>query len=180
MDDAGTAPISEAHHTTSGRLLLRAPTAVDLADVFRIHGDPRTNQFNPDGPHADVEASRELLDEWLDHWRAHGFGYWAVQSTTSGEVVGFAGVRRGQWLGRPMLNLYYRFAPPHWGHGYATEAARHAVEWAAAHTPDLPVLARTTADNLPSIRTAQAAGLVRRPDLDAADDGVWTVVLASR
>ncbi|MEU5554050.1 GNAT family N-acetyltransferase [Micromonospora sp. NPDC047793] len=73
-----------------------------------------------------------------------------------------------------------RFAPPHWGHGYATEAARHAVEWSAAHTPDLPVLARTTADNLPSIRTAQAAGLVRRPDLDAADDGVWTVVLASR
>ncbi|SCG56280.1 GNAT family N-acetyltransferase [Micromonospora humi] len=180
MDDSATAPATGAQHTVSGRLLLRAPTAADLADVFRIHGDPRTNQFNPAGPHTGVDASGELLDEWLDHWRRHGFGYWAVQSASSGEVLGFAGVRHGQWIGRPMLNLYYRFAPPHWGWGYATEAARHAVEWAATHVPGPPVLARTTADNLPSIRTAQAAGLVRRPDLDATHDGVRTVVLASR
>ncbi|MEH0982811.1 GNAT family N-acetyltransferase [Micromonospora sp. CPCC 205556] len=166
--------------TESGRLLLRRPTSADLPDVFRIHGDPRTNQFNPDGPHVGVETSVALLDQWLDHWRTHGFGYWAVQPVSSAEVIGFAGLRHGRWLGRSVLNLYYRFAPQHWGSGYATETARYAVAWAAAHQPDLPVLARTTADNVPSLRTALAAGLVRRPDLDGAEGDVPMVVLASR
>ena len=65
-----------------------------------------------------------------------------------------------------MLNLYYRFTPGAWGQGYATELARTAVTLARKYLPQWPVVARTRAKNIPSIRTAERAGLIRRPDLD--------------
>ena len=41
-----------------------------------------------------------------------------------------------------------------------------AVTLARTYLPSWPVIARTRVENIPSIRTAQRAGLVRRPDLD--------------
>jgi [ribosomal protein S5]-alanine N-acetyltransferase len=156
---------------------LRPPGADDLDDVFRIHGDPRTNRHNPAGPDRDLDASRERLREWLEHWAAHGFGYWVVEDD-DGAVIGFSGVRHETWQGRPVLNLYYRFAPEVWGRRIASAVARHAVRWAAEHHPDKPVVARTTQDNEGSQRTALAAGLVRRTDLECEWNGRWTVVFS--
>jgi [ribosomal protein S5]-alanine N-acetyltransferase len=156
---------------------VRRPTEGDLDDVFRIHGDPRTNVHNPAGPDADLAASRRRLAEWLAHWAEHGFGYWAVESD-AGRVIGFSGVRTETWRGRPVLNLYYRFAPEVWGRGIASAVAAHAVAWARAHHPDRPVLAYTTEDNEGSQRTALAAGLVRRRDLEFELDGLWAVVFS--
>ena len=160
----------------TGGWRVRPPTADDLADVFRIHGDPRTNRFNPAGPDADLDASRARLDGWLAHWAEHGFGYWAVESG-DGAVIGFCGVRRETWRGRPVLNLYYRFAPEVWGRGIASAVAAHAIAWGRAHRSE-PVLAYTTEDNEGSQRTALAAGLVRRPDLEHEVDGLWAVVFS--
>jgi [ribosomal protein S5]-alanine N-acetyltransferase len=156
---------------------VRRPGPDDLDDVFRIHGDPRTNRHNPAGPDADVAASRARLDGWLAHWDEHGFGYWTVESA-DGAVIGFAGVRRETWRGEPVLNLYYRFAPEVWGRGIASAVAAHAVRGAREHQPERPVLAYTTEDNEASQRTALAAGLVRRPDLEFELDGLWAVVLS--
>ena len=105
---------------------LRPPSADDLDDVFRIHGDPRTNLHNPAGPDRDLDASGARLAEWLEHWDRHGFGYWVVEDD-DGAVIGFSGVRHEIWQGRPVLNLYYRFAPEVWGRGLASSVAAHAV-----------------------------------------------------
>ena len=172
-----------SERTPGGRLLVRRPTRDDLDDVFRIHGDPRTNVHNLAGPGRDFGPCRKLLDTWLAHWDTYGFGYWVVEiaDTTRidhrvGAVVGFSGVRHGVWLGRPVLNLYYRFALEAWGHGYASEVARYAVQWATTNHPDLPVLARTRPGNIASRRVAEAVGLVRQPDLEA-DDGHGPLVV---
>ena len=156
---------------------LRPPRADDLDDVFRIHGDPRTNVHNPAGPDRDLAASRARLGEWLEHWDRHGFGYWVVEDD-DGTVVGFSGVRHETWQGRPVLNLYYRYAPEVWGRGLASAVAAHAVRWAAEHHPDRPVIAYTTEENEGLQRTARAAGLVRRPDLEYELDGLWAVVFS--
>ncbi|GAA3509085.1 GNAT family N-acetyltransferase [Georgenia daeguensis] len=172
--------------TPSGRLLVRRPSPDDLDVVFRVHADPRTNVHNPAGPPADLGAAAAHLEGWLEHWRQHGFGYWTVQLAAGreaqrpGELVGFAGLRHDVWLGRPVLNLYYRLAPEHWGHGYATELARFALGSARRMRPDLLVVARTRPDNVASQRTALAAGMVRRPDLEVDDEAGHVVVLASR
>lgn len=150
-----------------------------------MHADPRTNRHNPAGPLTDRRAAQAQLDGWLEHWDRHGFGYWTVElapaaASGPGGVVGFGGLRHDVWLGRPALNLYYRLAPEHWGLGYATELARHALAVARHRRPDLLVLARTRPDNVGSRRTALAAGMVRRTDLEDDDEGGPVVVLASR
>jgi RimJ/RimL family protein N-acetyltransferase len=48
-----------------------------------------------------------------------------------GRVVGFAGIKRMELRGRPVLNLFYRLDPAVWGGGIATEAAGAVVAWAA-------------------------------------------------
>lgn len=159
------------------RLLLRRPVETDLDAVYEIHSDLVTNRFNPAGPDPDMAASRQRLHEWLEHWDQYGFGYWAVRSVQDETILGFCGVRHGSWLEQPILNLYYRFGPAAWGRGVATEAARQAVTFGGKYFPGVPVLARTKADNIPSQRTAIAAGLTRRPDLDRNDGTGHAVIL---
>lgn len=151
------------------RLVLRRPSSDDAAAMFAIHGDPATNQYNPHGPDPDLATSEETLGQWLQQWENDGYGYWAVTLPETEEVIGFGGVRRIAWRELEVLNLYYRFASAAWGHGYAAETARTAVELARRHLPMLSVVARVRAVNVPSVRTAERAGLVRRPDLDTGE-----------
>lgn len=117
-------------------------------------------------PDPDLATSEEALRSWCQHWEEYGFGYWAVTLPQSENIIGFGGVEYRVWRDRDVLNLYYRFTPGAWGHGYATELARIAVTLAQKHLPQWPIVARTRTANIAPIRTAERAGLVRRPDLD--------------
>jgi ribosomal-protein-alanine N-acetyltransferase len=159
----------------TARLILRRPRKDDSAARFRIHGDPATHRYSPASLDPDQATSDLYLREWLQQWAQDGFGYWAVILPANAEIIGFGGVRRMVWRDRDILNLYYRFTPSAWGHGYATEVAREAVRLARAHLPMLPIVARVRAANIPSIKTAERAGLARRPDLDTTDHLVYAL-----
>ena len=148
------------------RLVLRRLQAGDGPAMFAIHGDPETNRHNPRGPDPDLSTSEETLRRWLQDWENDGYGYWAVTFPHAEDVIGFGGIGRFTWRDRDALNLYYRLTPGVWGRGYATELARAAVNFARTYLPQLPVVARTRPGNIASIRTAEKAGLRRRPDLD--------------
>jgi RimJ/RimL family protein N-acetyltransferase len=150
---------------TTARLTLRRPRPEDAGAVFRIHGDPEANLHNPDGPQRSVDEAERLLAFFLDHWAEHGFGYWAVEDP-SARAIGFGGVMRLPREDGDVLNLYYRFEPDAWGHGYATETALAAVELARSLPGAMPVVAKTRPTNEPAKRVALRAGLERRPDLD--------------
>lgn len=159
------------------RLALRRPRLDDAEAMFRVHGDPATNQYNPHGPDTDLETSVRTLRSWLEQWEREGFGYWAVTLPGAEEVSGFGGIRRVAWRDGDALNLYYRLVPAVWGHGYATELARTAVRLARAHLAHLhlPVVARTRIENVPSQRVALAAGLARLSDLDTDEHIVFVL-----
>lgn len=148
------------------RLALRRLRAEDGAAMFAIHGDPATYRHKPGSVSPSLAASEETLRVWLRQWEAEGFGYWAISLAGAREVIGFGGVRRMVWRDRDIANLYYRFTPRAWGHGYAPEMARRAVALARAHLPSLPVVARVGGVNPASQRVAERAGLARRADLD--------------
>jgi RimJ/RimL family protein N-acetyltransferase len=157
------------------RLALRRPTAGDAIAFFQVDGDPETNRFSPNGPATDLAASEERLREWLQQWQEDGLGYWALAVPPDSEIFGFGGVRRIIWQGQTVLNLYYKIQPAIWRHGYATELARAAISLAQAHLPHFPIIARTRPDNLASQRTAERAGLLRRPDLDTAEHFIFAL-----
>jgi ribosomal-protein-alanine N-acetyltransferase len=148
------------------RLLLRRLRAADGPDYFAVQGDPLTNQYNPAGPDADLAASEKILEMLRQHWESYGFGYWAAVIPQTDTIIGFGGVRYLFWRNRHVLNLYYRFRPAAWGQGYASELAQTAISLAQKHLPGWPVVARIRPGNTASMKTAERAGLVRRPDLD--------------
>jgi RimJ/RimL family protein N-acetyltransferase len=113
------------------RLFLRPPAPADLATVFAIHGDPRTNVFNPDGPHRDIDASRAMLERWLAHWAQHGYGHWMMATLDEpGRAIGMGGINHRSYGGELRVNLGYRLACEAWGRGYATELGREALRLA--------------------------------------------------
>jgi [ribosomal protein S5]-alanine N-acetyltransferase len=171
------APHQDEHHLVAqyvscfalvhtGRLVLRRVRIEDGSAMFTVHGDPATNLYNPSGPDPDRATSDEALHVWLQDWEGEGYGYWAITLSQSENVLGFGGVRRMIWRDRDVLNLYYRLTPGAWGQGYASEVAQKAVALARKHLPFFPVVARTRAHNLASIRVAERTGLQRHPELD--------------
>lgn len=150
----------------TARLVLRRLQIGDGPAMFAVHGDPATYRYSPATPHPDLATSEEMLRSCIQHWETYGFGYWAAILKQEEKIIGFGGVEHRVWRDRDALNLYYRFTPHAWGQGYATELARTAVTLARTYLPQWPVVARTREKNIPSIRTAEHAGLLRRPDLD--------------
>jgi ribosomal-protein-alanine N-acetyltransferase len=169
--------VTEPSPLTTPSLLLRPVVAGDADAVWRLHSDLATNAYNPAGPMTELDQARRRTEEWVRDWARDGIGYWAVeQRSEPGHVVGFGGIRRVRWRDRDVVNLYYRLAPTAWGKGLAGEIVAEAVaRWRQLET-DLPLIAYTTADNVPSQRTATKGGLVRRPELDEVRDGYVDVV----
>lgn len=162
---------------TTERLLLRRLAPADADPGIRIHADPRANLHNPLTP--TTESAAKSLQDFMDHWDREGFGYWAVAERQSPDtIIGFTGLQRARVDDRDILNLYYRYDPAVWGRGYAKEGALEAVRRGRELLPGLPVVARITASNIVSQRTAQAAGLERLPGKDRFYAGVPEVYFA--
>ncbi|MEU0469915.1 GNAT family N-acetyltransferase [Amycolatopsis sp. NPDC006131] len=138
------------------RLLLRPLGPEDRDDVVEIQTDPRTNRYHPAPP--SEEETEVKLTAWLEHWKAHGFGYLAVVPLATGAVAGIGGLQHLEFGGARLLNLYYRFRPEAWGRGYATEMARAVVDWAERELPEFPVQISVNIANEPSLRVAERLG----------------------
>jgi len=61
----------------------------------------------------------------------HGFGLWAVEVGADASFIGFCGLSIPGFEApfMPAVEVGWRLGRAHWGNGYATEAARAAVEF---------------------------------------------------
>lgn len=143
-----------------------------------LHSDPMTNANNPFGASPDVRASKEMLARWLQHEKDHGFGY--ELAFEANRLIGICGARRDLWRDMPVINLYWRLLPAHWGKGLASDLGHHALDIArsATRVPNELIVARMQAENIASARVAEKLGLVRRCDLDADKDGAHWIIYA--
>lgn len=92
-----------------------------------MSADPVVMEFYP------APSTREESDAAFDRWRSQiadqGWSNWAVEITQSREFIGFVGltVPRRVLPFSPCVEVGWRLARPHWGKGYASEAARAAL-----------------------------------------------------
>jgi len=96
----------------------------------------------------------------LGQWELRNSGHWAVTLRDTGEFIGRAGCMRPDrpdWLG---LEIGWTFHPDHWGHGYATESGRAAVEWAWDNHADEVLYSFILPDNAASQAVAGRLGFV--------------------
>ena len=110
---------------TTPRLTLRALTNDDFPAIAAFYASPRSKHVG--GP-ATREQSWRMLATELGHWSLRGYGRWAVDETATGDFVGVV----GPWcpLGWPEPEIGWDLMNGHEGKGYATEAAKAALEYA--------------------------------------------------
>ena len=141
----------------TSRLILRELVPDDADDIARIICDPIAMQYFP------TVYSRADADEWvarnMRRYAADGHGLWAVIVRGTDELAGDCGVTRQIVDDIDEREIGYHFRRDHWGHGYATEAARACRDWAVANTPAEYVISLIRPGNIPSQRVAERNGM---------------------
>jgi RimJ/RimL family protein N-acetyltransferase len=136
----------------SDRLILRMFRESDLDGYAEMCGDAEVMKYLGGVPMTRSEAWRNMAMV-LGHWHLCGFGLWAVEERHSGAFVGRVGCWRPE--GWPGLELAWILRRAFWGLGYATEAARAALDVAFGPLGQSHVISMIDSDNQPSIRVAQ-------------------------
>ncbi len=116
------------------RLVLRPPHDEDVPDLAKLAASRRVAEMLARMPHPYGEEEARSFVQTSRNRRAGGCVY-AVTIADTGAFVGCAGLN-GTERG---LELGYWIGEPHWGKGYATEAA-HALVDLAFRATEIPVL----------------------------------------
>lgn len=148
------------------RLLLRQWRDKDLAAFGAMSADPEVMEFLL--PLAEPGACEAWAARLRGHWREHGFGRWVVE--LPGEA-GFIGVVGLAWIPyeahfTPAVEIAWRLARVHWGQGYASEAARAALDYGFAALGLAEIVAVTVPANSRSRRVMERLGMSRDPEDD--------------
>jgi len=147
------------------RLLLRRWLPADREVFAALNADPVVTEYLPGT--LSREESDAMLARLEAHFGRHGFGFWAVE-TSDGSCAGFVGlsVPRFESHFTPCVEIGWRLAPRHWGHGYATEGARAALAFGFEEVGLEEIVSFTVPDNVASRRVMQKIGMTNDPGDD--------------
>lgn len=138
------------------RLRGRPVCEADFDLLHGLHRDPRVMATL--GGLRDEARTRQLLDMFMAHWGAMGFGIWMLFDRESGAFIGRAGLRCIEILGQAKVEVLYALLPDFWGRGLATEAAQASVEVGFREVGLPELVACTLKNNKASRRVMEKAG----------------------
>jgi len=144
------------------RLLIRKPQIEDAPGLLEAFADPEAMRYIGDGSTTDLAGAEEAVDRWLERWDAWDLGMFVVERAEDARVLGRAGFLRWDpetWeIGGSETELGWGLAREHWGHGYATEAARALRDWALGERGLNRLISLIQHENLRSVRVAEKLG----------------------
>ena len=156
------------------RLVLRKPRLEDVDDVLELIGDDDVMQWIG-GEAGDRDSAVEHVERWMSRWERNDLGPFSV--LLDGHVIGRVGLL--VWDTRTWETSSFELAGAHaqpelgwalaqrfWGHGYATEAARAAREWAYAERDVERLVSLIAPDNLRSARVAEKLGATPTDEIE--------------
>jgi RimJ/RimL family protein N-acetyltransferase len=145
----------------TSRLLLREWRDEDADAFTKMSADPGLTEFLlPPAP------------DWVGrarwHWDEHGFGQFVVELPGECPFIGVIGLDHLRWAVpfAPAIEAAWRLAQPYWGRGYATEAARAAVEDGLFRLGIEEIVAFTVVGNRRSRAVMERLGMSRDPAED--------------
>jgi RimJ/RimL family protein N-acetyltransferase len=100
----------------------------DREPFAAMNADPEVMRYFPATMRP--SESEALIARFEERFESQGYGIWVLELADSGEFVGYTGLNPmpDGVPGSGGMEVGWRLKRTAWGHGYATEAARAAVE----------------------------------------------------
>jgi len=126
------------------RLRLRQWCMADREPFALLNANRKDMEYFPSL--LDRAASDALSDYCQSLIQEKGWGFWAVEIRENQEFIGFVGLNSPSYTlpFSPCIEIGWRLAYQHWGKGYATEAAKGALQ-VGFEKLDLPDIVSFTA-----------------------------------
>lgn len=132
---------------SSARLRLRPFQPGDRVAFASMNADPQVMEHFP-AP-LSPEESNALATRIEQIFESYGYGLWALELPGQARFVGFAGLLPVNFESHftPAVEVGWRLRSEYWGRGYATEAARAALEFAFTELGLIEVVSFTVPAN---------------------------------
>jgi RimJ/RimL family protein N-acetyltransferase len=140
------------------RLVMRRWQDADREPFAALNADPHTMRFFTGI--LDRVASDAIVDRIEERFEAQGFGMWALEIASTGQFIGFTGLNPlpDGMPGGGGTEVGWRLARTAWHHGYATEAARAALDVAFGILQMAEVYSIAAVLNEPSLAVMRRLG----------------------
>ncbi len=139
--------MEKVFHIETERLILRDLRLTDLDGMFELDSDPEVHKYLGNKPVKTKEESRKILENVLNQYEERSIGHWAVIEKSSGDFIGWSGIRLNTEYNMNGFSKYYdigyRLIKRYWRKGYATESGKTALDY-AFNTMNLPEVYATT------------------------------------
>jgi RimJ/RimL family protein N-acetyltransferase len=142
---------------TTTRLILRPFVEADAEAMHRIFHGKDVLRYFPPGDLPSIDKVRAGILRWLNHWHRLGIGLWAVEESSSGELLGRCGFQVLDLTSETEID--FLLAPSSWGQGYATEAARAALQYGFGVFELQEVIAIVHPENVASRKVIEKIGM---------------------
>lgn len=148
------------------RLGLRNWIESDIAHYAQMCQDPDVMKFFPQTFSAE-EATKHVR-AFQQHFAEHGFTYFAAELQSSGEFLGFVGLKNQTFVSpyTPCVDVGWRLRKQAWGNGYATEAARACLAFAFEELKLEQVIAMCPVANVASEAVMKRLGMEKVGEFD--------------
>lgn len=141
----------------TSRLLLRQFTEVDAPLIFDLNSNPEIIKYVHERIVETEEMANEILVNIILPQYKNNLGRWAVHTKNNNEFIGWCGLKFLAETGE--IDLGYGFKKNAWGHGYATEAAKHTLAHGFNYLNLKTIVAKARVENLASINVLQKTGM---------------------
>jgi RimJ/RimL family protein N-acetyltransferase len=166
FSDTGSPTMNDLVTLSSGRVCLRRWRDEDREVFAAMNADARVMEFFR-APLGRAESDA-MVDGIQKHFNEHDFGLWAIEVPGVAPFIGFAGLAIARFSAHftPCVEVGWRLAFDHWGHGYATEAARLALGYGFGPLALPEVVSFTTVTNYRSRAVMERLRMRRDPAHD--------------
>jgi RimJ/RimL family protein N-acetyltransferase len=141
----------------TSRLLLRPWEPQDAEAWFGILQEDGILRYFPNPKPPPRHKADAYIAHHLEQWAEYGYGHWAVVMQDDNRVVGWNGLEYLPELGE--TEVAYLLSKTVWGRGYASEAARAAIEYGFGTVGLQQIIGLVHQDNVASISVLEKCGL---------------------
>ncbi len=153
---------------TSERLRLRTWSLADAPALVELFEHPDVNRFVNDGKPITLQQAERFIERYIRIQNERGWCRWAIEIAEEPDrLAGFCGVG---CTFAPDIELGWTLGHDLWGHGYATEAARAALDYLFGVVGFAQIVSAIDPANERSAAVAGRLGMV--PDGTLEHEGV--------